>query len=123
MSTGNDQKGGRRVLTDSQFYRKNSRKFITMTQKLIWVLTINGILWIWCSYILAWFDKIQIAESLSSNVCNVIIGQTIAFLVTNSIQNIFRYNPKFGGESSYPEDVNERSTNATTTHTDETNMQ
>ena len=81
-----------------------SRTFATTSKQLIWVFSINGILWIWCSYVLAFMGKDQIAESLSSNVCTVIIGQLVAFLVTKTIENVFRYND-FGGKSSYPEDV------------------
>ena len=78
-------------------------------------MTINGILWIWCSYLLAWFDKVQIAESLSSNVCNVVIGQTLGYPITKTIENVFRYNPKFGGDSTYPEDVANRTAQTTVT--------
>jgi len=35
------------------------------TKKMIWVCLINGFAWVWCSYILAYLDKTQIAESLS----------------------------------------------------------
>ena len=99
---------GKRELTDTEWYSKNSRRLMSTSKKIIWLLTINAILWIWCSYILAWFDKVQIAESLSSNVCSVVIGQTLGYLITNCVSNIFRYNPKFGGESSYPVDVANR---------------
>lgn len=91
--------------SDEKYYSRQNRKMISTTKKLIWLLTINGILWIWCSYALAWFDKIQIAESLSSNVCTVIIGQTLGYLITKTVENVFRYNPKLGGESTYHEDV------------------
>lgn len=106
---------GKRELTDSEFYSRHSRRMINTSTKLIWLLTINGILWIWCSYLLAWFDKVQIAESLSSNVCNVVIGQTLGYLITKTIENVFRYNPKFGGDSTYPEDVANRSAQTTVT--------
>lgn len=75
--------------------------FINTTSKLlIWFFTINGSLWIWCSYALAFFGKDQIAESLSSNVCIVIIGQLVTYFITKTIENVFRYNG-FGGQSSY----------------------
>ena len=92
-------------LSDEEYYSKHTRHAMSTSKKLIWILTINGILWIWCSYILAWFDKVQIAESLSSNVCSVIIGQTLGYFITASVKNIFRYNPKLGGQSTYPGDT------------------
>ena len=102
-------------MADLKLGRKTYWKTISTAKRLMWILTINAILWIWCSYVLAWFDKTQIAESLSSNVCNVVIGTVIAFLVTQSVSAIFRYNPKFGGDSSYPTDVAARGTTNTTT--------
>lgn len=101
-------------MTDLELGRKTYWKTISTAKRLMWILTVNAILWIWCSYILAWFDKVQIAESLSSNVCNVVIGTVIAFLVTQSVSAIFRYNPKFGGDSTYPTDVAARNSNNTT---------
>lgn len=102
-------------MADLKLGRKTYWKTISTAKRLMWILTINAILWIWCSYVLAWFDKVQIAESLSSNVCNVVIGTVIAFLVTQSVSAIFRYNPKFGGDSSYPTDIAARGTTNTTT--------
>lgn len=86
-------------------------KFMYNTSKrLVWLLTINGILWIWSSYILAWMGKEQIAESLSSTVCTVILGELMTYLLTKTVENVFRYNPKFGGESTFPEDIVARET-------------
>lgn len=103
---------GKRVLSDKEWYSKNSRKMMSTGKRIIWILTINAVLWVWCSYILAWFDKGQIAEQLSSNVCTVIIGQTLGYLVTSCITGIFRYNPKFGGDSTYPDDIRNREEHA-----------
>jgi len=59
-------------------------------------MVINSILWIWCSYLLAFLGKEQIAESLSSNVCTVILGQIITYFLTKTVENIFKNN-NFGG--------------------------
>ena len=45
----------------------------------------------WCSYVLAWFDKVSIAESLSSTVTEVIVGTTLGYLVTKTIENVSKY--------------------------------
>lgn len=74
------------------------RRFFNTTSKcLIWFFSINAALWIWCSYILAWFGRADIAESLSSNVCTVCIGTMAVYLVTKTIENVFKYN-NFGGQ-------------------------
>lgn len=78
---------------------------MSTTKQLVWLFSINGILWIWCSYVLAFMDKIQIAESLSSNVCTVVIGQMAMYLLTKTVENVFRYNEKFGGRSTYSYDA------------------
>ena len=57
----------------------------------MWVITINAILMMWCSYVLAWFDKVSIAESLSSTVTEVIVGTTLGYLITKTIENVSKY--------------------------------
>ena len=34
-------------------------------KRFVWACVINGFAWVWCSYILAALDKVQIAEELS----------------------------------------------------------
>lgn len=74
--------------------RKNafSKTLQSTSKQLIWLFSINGILWIWCSYALAFMDKMQIAESLSSNVCTVVLGQMGMYLITKTLENCFKYN-------------------------------
>ena len=81
-------------------------EFLQSTSKaLIWISVVLGWIAIYLSYLLAFLDKIQIAESLSQSVATIVLGQLVVYLITSTVSNIFRYNPKFGGESSYPEDV------------------
>lgn len=67
----------------------------TTSKQLLWLFSINGVLWIWCSYILAFMGRDQIAESLSSNVCTIVIGQMGFYLVTKTVENVFQYNDIF----------------------------
>lgn len=66
---------------------------------------INSILMMWCSYILAWFDKISIAEALSSTVADVIVGTIIAYLCTKTIENVSKYGSRLNGTAK--EDIEE----------------
>ena len=75
---------------------------ISTTKLIMWVLIINGILWIWCSYILAFMDKPQIAEALSSNVCTVIIGQIVSYFISKTIENVFKFNNIGGPATATP---------------------
>lgn len=73
--------------------KNNFQKTLQTTSKqLIWLFSINGILWIWCSYLLAFMGKDQIAESLSSNVCTVVLGQMGMYLITKTMENVFKFN-------------------------------
>ena len=82
------------VKAENKEYRKRAfRNTLASTSKqLLWMFSINGVLWIWCSYVLAFMDKVQIAESLSSNVCTVVLGQIGFYLISKTTENIFKYN-------------------------------
>lgn len=66
-------------------------------KQLMWLLTFFSIVWITWSYVLASTGHEQIAESLSTNVCTVVLGGLVAYLTSSTVQNISKYNPKFGG--------------------------
>ena len=75
---------------------------LSTTKQIMWLLIVNGILWIWCSYLLAFMDKVQIAESLSSNVCTVIIGQIVAYFISKTVENVFKFNNIGGPATAVP---------------------
>ena len=50
-------------------------------KRVIWACLLNGFAWVWCSYILAYLDKVQIAESLSQVAVTEIIGVVLAYAV------------------------------------------
>lgn len=78
-----------------EVFVNTSVKSTSTTKKIIWVLLINGILWVWASYALAYLGKDQIAESLSSNVCSVILGDVIGYFIKSTIENISKYTDLF----------------------------
>lgn len=91
----------------TEFAKAIASTFSTTSKQLVWMFSINGMLWIWCSYILAFLDKAVIAEQLSSNVCTVVIGQMVCYLVTSTIENSLKYNdifPKKGSPDTAPPD-------------------
>lgn len=81
------------------FANQLAKTLATTSKQLIWLFSVNGIAWIWCSYILAFMGRDQIAEALSSNVCTVVIGQMICYLVTKTVENVFQYNDIFHNRS------------------------
>ena len=88
----------------SQFKMRLYRTLATTSKQLIWFYAINGVAWIWCSYILAFLGKEQIAEALSSTVCEVIVGTSITYLVTSTVESVFKYNDFNGRLKSKPYD-------------------
>ena len=86
-----------------------AKTFATTSKQLLWFYSINGVLWIWCSYILAFMDRVQIAEALSSDVCKIVLGQIGFYLISKTIENIFKYNDIFKSrkkENENNEEVN-----------------
>lgn len=66
--------------------QKPEKKWTTM--KLIVLLCLfNGFAWVWCSYILAWMGKEQIAESLSQVALTEIIGVVLVYAVKSVFEN------------------------------------
>lgn len=68
------------------------KKRIETMKKVIWVCLINGFAWVWCSYILAWMDRVQIAESLSQVAVTEIIGVVLAYAIKSAIENLSKNN-------------------------------
>lgn len=66
---------------------------------IVWVCLLNGIAWVWCSYILACLDKVQIAESLSQVAVTEIIGVVLAYCIKSLVENLSKNNnwPDKGG--------------------------
>lgn len=54
-------------------------------------ILVNSIAMMWCSYILAWFGKTEIAETLSKTIVTAVIGVVIPYFVTKTIENVSKY--------------------------------
>lgn len=68
------------------------KKRMETTKKVIWVCLANGFAWVWCSYILAYLDKVQIAESLSQVAVTEIIGVVLAYCIKSAVENLSKNN-------------------------------
>lgn len=62
------------------------------TKKVIWVCLIMGFAWVWSSYILAYLDRVQIAESLSQVAVTEIIGVVLAYCIKSAVENLSKNN-------------------------------
>lgn len=65
---------------------------ITTTKRIVWVCLANGIAWVWCSYILAWFGRGQIAESLSEVALTQIIAVVFVYALKSVLENLSKNN-------------------------------
>lgn len=68
------------------------QKKIETMKKIVWVCLVNGFVWVWCSYILAYLDKPQIAESLSQVAVTEIIGVVLAYALKSVVENLSKNN-------------------------------
>ncbi len=62
------------------------------TKRVIWVCLLNGFAWVWCSYLLAYLDKPQTAESLSQVAVTEIIGVVLAYCIKSAVENLSKNN-------------------------------
>lgn len=70
---------------------KKPRKVETM-KLVVWACVINGFMWVWCSYILAWMDKPQIAEELSKVALAEIIAPVAVYAFKSAVENLSKNN-------------------------------
>ena len=65
---------------------------VTTMKIIVWVCILNGLAWVWCSYILAYLDKMQIAESLSQVAVTEIIGVVLSYAIKSLVENLSKNN-------------------------------
>lgn len=67
------------------------KKELEYHKKLLNFIVLNALGMMWCSYVLAWYGREEIAESLSNTVASSIVAVVIPYLVTKTIENISKY--------------------------------
>lgn len=87
-----DERRARKAARKARFSESLMLTLQTTTKQLIWWFTIHGTIWIYLTYVLAFTDHAQIAETLSSNVCTVVIGSMGMYVISKTIENVFKYN-------------------------------
>ena len=64
----------------------------TTTKLVVWACLLNGFAWVWCSYLLAYLGRAEIAESLSKVAITEIIGVVLVYSVKSLAENISKNN-------------------------------
>lgn len=65
---------------------------IETTKRVVWACLINGFAWVWCSYLLAYLGREQIAESLSQVAITEIIGVVLVYCLKSLFENMSKHN-------------------------------
>lgn len=78
----------------------------TTTKRIVWLCLLNGIAWVWCSYVLALLGKSAIAESLSQSAVTEIVGVVLIYCVKSLFENLSINNrwPDKGGKEQIQHD-------------------
>ena len=61
-------------------------------KRFVWACVLNGFAWVWCSYILAYLDKPQIAEELSKVALVEIIVPVAVYALKSGVENLSKNN-------------------------------
>lgn len=64
---------------------RGKREQSTTSKRVVWFCLGNGVAWVWCSYILAYLGRTEIAESLSQ----VALTEIVAVVLTYSVKSLF----------------------------------
>lgn len=62
------------------------------SKRVVWACLINGFAWVWCSYILAYIGREQIAETLSQVAITEIISVVLIYCLKALFENISKNN-------------------------------
>lgn len=68
------------------------RKRTTTTKRVVWFCLLNGVGWVWCSYVLAYLGRYAIAETLSKTAITEIVGVVLLYC----LKSLFEKRESFG---------------------------
>lgn len=74
--------------------KKDESKLISLTTsvKVVWFILINACGWIWCSYLLAYLGRTQIAEELSKVALTALVAVILGYYGKALTENISKHN-------------------------------
>ena len=62
------------------------------SKRIVWLCLINGFAWVWCSYLLAYLGREQIAETLSQVAITEILGVVLVYCLKALFENLSKNN-------------------------------
>lgn len=73
--------------------RKGTREKGRETMKaVVWFCVVNGCGWVWCSYLLAYLDRAEIAQGLSQVALTEIVAVVLAYALKSLAENLSKHN-------------------------------
>lgn len=63
----------------------------TYMKRLSTLIVYNAILWVWCSYILAWCGRYETAQMISQTAITAILGVVVTYGFKSVAENISQY--------------------------------
>lgn len=73
--------------------RKGAREKPIETMKaIVWLCLCNGCGWVWCSYLLAYLGRSEIAQSLSQVALTEIVAVVLAYALKSLAENLSKHN-------------------------------
>ena len=73
--------------------RKGAREKRMETMKaVVWFCLCNGCGWVWCSYLLAYLGRAEIAQSLSQVALTEIVAVVLAYALKSLAENLSKHN-------------------------------
>ena len=73
--------------------RKGAREKRGETMKaVVWFCVVNGCGWVWCSYLLAYLGRAEIAQGLSQVALTEIVAVVLAYALKSLTENLSKHN-------------------------------
>ena len=81
-------------------YMRTKRAKTETMKAVVWFCLCNGCAWVWCSYLLAYLGRTEIAESLSQVALTEIVAVVLAYAIKSVVENLSKNNnwPDKGGK-------------------------
>ena len=88
------------IFLGGMLYMRTKRAKAETMKAVVWFCLCNGCAWVWCSYLLAYLGRAEIAESLSQVALTEIVAVVLAYAIKSVVENLSKNNnwPDKGGK-------------------------
>lgn len=88
------------IFLGGMLYMRTKRAKTENMKAVVWFCLCNGCAWVWCSYLLAYLGRAEIAESLSQVALTEIVAVVLAYAIKSVVENLSKNNnwPDKGGK-------------------------